>query len=79
MLYRLRADVAYPGTQEGRDALNDLIEEARRRIGTAIIINEGEANEERGYFEVEECLHTDFPPGPCTIIEKWEAGRGQVI
>lgn len=79
MLYRFRADIAYPGTEEGWDALNDLVEEVRRRIGGATVVNEGRNNEERGYFEVEECLHEDFPPGPCRIIEKWEVGRGQVI
>jgi len=79
MLYRFRADIAYPGDEAGWDALNDLVEEARRRIEAATVINEGEVNEERGYFEVEECLHLDDPQGPCTVIEKWEAGRGQVI
>ncbi len=75
MLKRFRADIAY----DDSDPLNDLVEEARRRIGAAIVINEGQDNEERGYFEVEDCGHNETPPTPCVVIERWEAGRGKVI
>ncbi len=75
MIKRFRADIAY----DDADPLNDLVEEARRRIGTAVVINEGQDNEERGYFEVEDCGHNDVPPTPCVVTERWEAGRGKVI
>ncbi len=75
MLKRFRADIAY----EDFDALNDLVEEARRRIMGATVINEGQPNEERGYFSVEDCAHNDTPPGPCVVTEKWVVGVGQVI
>lgn len=75
MLKRFRADIAF----ESSDPLNDLVEEARRRIGGGVVINEGGENEERGYFSVEDCGHNDTPPTPCVITEKWEVGRGKVI
>ena len=75
MLKRFRADISYDDT----DPLNDLVEEARRRIMGGVIINEGKPNEERGYFSVEDCGHNDTPPTPCIVTEKWEVGRGQVI
>lgn len=82
MLKRFRADIAYQVNEEGEAPdLYDLIEEARRRIGAAIVINEdGEDSiEERGYFLVEDCGHDEVPPVPCVVTEKWEAGRGKVI
>ncbi len=75
MIKRFRADIAY----DDADPLNDLVEEARRRIGSAIVINEGEENEERGFFDVEDCGHNETPPIPCIVTERWEAGRGKVI
>lgn len=75
MLKRFRADIIY----EDSDPLNDLVEEARRRIGSSIVINEGLPNEERSYFEVEDCGHNGTPPVPCVVTERWESGRGQVI
>ena len=80
MLIRFRADIVYePDSEEEAPELYDLIEEARRRIDAGIVINEGEDNEERGYFSVEECRHDEIPNAPCTVREKWETGRGQVI
>jgi hypothetical protein len=80
MLIRIRCDIAYePNSESEAPQLYDLIEEARRRIDAGVVINEGEINEERGYFEVQECLHMDMPPGPCVVKERWETGRGQVI
>jgi len=80
MLKRIRLDIAYEPDSEGEaPELYDLIEEARRRVDAGVVINEGEPNEERGFFEVQDCQHTDTPPGPCTIVERWETGRGQVI
>ena len=71
-MFRLRMDLAF----DNQDALNDLLEEAERRYTQAIIINEGHDNEERGYFEVEECHHDTGEP--CEKIARWEVGRGKV-
>ncbi len=77
MLRRFRADIIFSDI----DPLNDLVEEARRRIVDlgAVIINEGQTNEERGYFSVEDCGHAETPATPCVTTERWEVGRGQVI
>ena len=72
-MFRLRMDLAF----NDHDALNDLLEEAERRYLSAIVINEGEPNEERGFFEVEDCHHNTG--GPCEITDRWETGRGKVI
>ncbi len=80
MLIRFRADIVYePDGQGESPELYDLIEEARKRIDAGIVINEGEANEERGYFFVEECNHNETPTKPCVVREKWETGKGRVI
>ncbi len=75
MLKRFRADIIYSDP----DPLNDLVEEARRRIGSSVVINEGFSNEERSFFSVEDCGHDETPPVPCVETERWEAGNGQVI
>ncbi len=75
MLKRFRADIIYSDF----DPLNDLVEEARRRIGDSLIINEGLSNEECSYFSIEDCGHNETPPMPCVVTERWEAGNGQVI
>lgn len=80
MLIRIRCDIVYESDSEGEaPELYDLIEEARKRVDAGVVINEGQDNEERGYFSVEGCLHDETPSGPCVVIEKWETGRGQVI
>lgn len=75
MLKRFRADIIYSDF----DPLMDLVEEARRRIGGSIIINEGLPNEERSYFQVEDCGHDETTPIPCVVTERWETGNGQGI
>ncbi len=80
MLIRFRADIVYQPDSEGEaPELYDLIEEARKRVDAGVVINEGQDNEERGFFSVEECRHNETPTGPCTVIEKWETGTGKVI
>ena len=75
MLKRFKADIAF----DDADPMNDLVEEARRRIMDGVVINEGQDNEERGFFITEDCGHNDTPPTSCVVTEKWEVGRGQVI
>ena len=80
MLIRIRCDIVYqPDGEDEAPELYDLIEEARKRIDAGVVINEGDDNEERGYFSVEECRHNEIPNAPCTVRERWETGRGQVI
>ncbi len=70
---RIRMDLTF----ENEDPLNDLVEEAERRYMSALVINEGELNEERGFFSLEDCHHNTG--GPCVITDRWETGRGKVI
>lgn len=70
---RLRMDLTF----ENEDPLNDLVEEAVRRYMSALVINEGQDNEERGFFSLEDCHHDTGEP--CEITDRWEAGRGKVI
>ncbi len=80
MLIRIRCDIVYqPDDEDEAPDLYDLIEEARKRIDAGVVINEGEMNEERGYFVVEECNHNETPNQPCVVRERWETGRGRVI
>lgn len=84
LLKRFRADIVYaPDSQGECPELKDLIEEARKRVGAGIVINEGLDNEERGFFEIEDCLHDGDPffthVDSCIVIERWQTGRGQVI
>ncbi len=79
MLIRIRCDIVYKPDSEGEaPELYDLVEEARKRVDAGVVINEGEDNEERGYFIVEECNHGQ-PNQPCVVRERWETGHGQVI
>lgn len=45
----------------------------------AVVINEGEENEERGFIELGKCYHDETPTQPCEKIARWEVGRGKVI
>ena len=45
----------------------------------AVVVNEGQDNEERGFIQVEKCYHDELPRKPCEIVGRWEVGRGRVI
>lgn len=45
----------------------------------AVVINEGSANEERGYISAEQCYHDEIPPRDCVELARWEVGRGRVL
>lgn len=77
MKYRVRIDLAFPQAarqyaDQARDALLPLFQHA-------VVINEGQLNEERGIISVEKCYHDEEPTRPCEEIARWEAGRGRVI
>ena len=76
MINRITLDLAF----DDYDSLNDLLEEAERRISQAVIINEGKANEEIGFFEIRKCFHDDDTRNtPDEILARFEVGRGKVI
>ncbi len=74
MYKRIRMDLAFNDS----DPRGDIIEEALRRLTDAVVINEGDVAEERGYIELEDCNH-NAPSEPCVITDRWEVGRGKVI
>lgn len=64
MFYRIRIDLAFTDY----DPLNDLIEEAMRRIADAVTINPGTHFEEKGYMIVEQCFHDEHPSKDCQVL-----------
>ena len=55
--------------QQAKDQLLPLYQ-------NAIVINEGQENEERGFIELQHCLHDIGEP--CVKLARWEVGRGRV-
>ena len=43
----------------------------------AVVINEGQGNEERGFIEIQRCGHEIGEP--CEKIARYEVGRGRVF
>ncbi len=78
MKYRLRLDLTFPTSATVAD-----LQQAKTLLApffqNAIVVNEGQDNEERGFIELQECHHDESPPVSCNILELWEVGRGQVI
>ena len=77
MKYKLSLTLHYP------EAARNYEEEVRQALvplfQNAVVINEGEDNEERGFIQVEECHHDEAPPQPCVVAGRWEVDRGKVI
>ena len=76
MIYRIKMNLAFPSTA----TLSDL-QKVRGLLApvfrNSVVINEGLANEERGFILLEECYHDES--APCIILERWETGRGRVF
>lgn len=66
MIYRIRIDLAFinPGVYEG------LKGHALGILDKAIVINQGEPDEERGYIQIEQCHHDEDPNLPCELLEE---------
>ena len=64
MFYRIHIDLAFRDI----DPLNDLKEEALRKIPFAFTICPGTPNQERGFIKVEQCYHDEASPIPCVLI-----------
>lgn len=73
--FRIRMDIALPPEAENfkdqiRDALAPFLQ-------FAVVINEGEDNEERGYIDIERCGHRIEQA--CEKVARWEVGRGKLF
>ncbi len=76
---RIRVDLVLPPEireqhPERLIELRDLLLEA---LAVALVINEGQGNEERGFIDHERCGHRIGEP--CEKVARWEVGRGQVL
>lgn len=58
--------------EQARDLLLPLFQRA-------VVINEGQDNEERGFIQVEKCYHDEVPVKPCEVVARWEVGKGRVL
>ena len=74
MFKRIRIDLAF----ETESPRADIVDKVLDLIGDAVVIEEGEPNEERGYLELEDCNH-NAPNEPCVVTDRYEVGRGKVI
>lgn len=73
--FRIRMDLCLPPeaanyADQIRDALTPF-------LTNAVVINEGQDNEERGYIDVERCGHS-LGLG-YEKVARWEVGKGKVI
>ncbi len=69
MKYRVRLDLSYDGQADAQLLMNY----ARGKASTAISINEGEANEEIAFCELEICRHDEGLP--CERLERVEVRK----
>ncbi len=74
MYKRIRLNLAF----NDEDPRDDIVEEVLRHLGDAVVIEEGQVNEERGYILLEDCYHNS-PNEPCIKTDRWEVGKGKVI
>ena len=73
--YRLRVDLTFPPeVKQYADELRDIL---IKLYTHAIVINEEQLNEERGFIDIERDGHRLGLS--CDIIARWEVGKGRVI
>jgi len=67
MFYRVSLQLAFV------DAANPtkVKDAARLLLSTAVIINKGAINEEKGFILLEKCYHDEDPTKPCEQIGIW--------
>lgn len=73
--FRLIIDLTFPPALKGSaDQLRELLLQLYLQ---AVVINEGLANEERGFIDLQRCGHRLGLS--CETIGRWEVGKGRVI
>ncbi len=75
---RIRVDLPLPPEirQQHPEKLAELRDLLLQALAVAVVINEGQDNEERGFIEIERCGHRIGES--CEKIARWEVGRGKV-
>lgn len=76
MLIRIRIDLAF--TTENQGIALGIQNHIVNLMAKAVVVNEGEVNEERGYISAEQCYHDETPPRDCVELARWEVRRGKV-
>ena len=66
MKYRVRIDLSFANEADGRS----LMDYAQNMSGKAVSINEGEADEEISFCDLEICRHDEGQP--CTKLDRVE-------
>lgn len=76
---RIRVDITLPPEirRDYPEKLAELRALLLQALDVAVIINEGQDNEERGFIDVERCGHRIGEP--CERLTRWEVGKGQVF
>ncbi len=69
MMYRVRVDLSFDGEVDARA----VMDYARDLAGRAVSINEGQANEEVSFCDLELCGHDEGLP--CTRLERLEVRK----
>lgn len=67
MFYRVRIDMAFPDTTNP----GKMRDYGKKLLNQAVIINQGQINEERGFVMVEKCYHDEDPAKPCDVLGTW--------
>ena len=69
MQYRVRLDLSFDNEADAKLLMNY----AKKKVGTAISINEGEDNEEISFCDLEICRHDEGLP--CERLERVEVRK----
>ena len=69
MKYRVRVDLSFNSEADGQLVMNY----AKTLVGKAVSINEGEANEEISFCDLELCGHDEGLP--CTRLDRVEVRK----
>ena len=69
MKYRVRVDLSFDSEADARS----LLDYTKTLTGKAVSINEGEANEEISFCELELCRHDEGLP--CTRLDRLEVRK----
>lgn len=68
MFYALRVSLAFKTKvvpEEASKAIKYLLD-------NAVVINQGQDNEERGFIQLEKCYHDISPTIPCKRLKRWD-------
>jgi len=77
MKYRVRLDLPFDPSAEGKADAQSLMDYAKSLSGNAVSINEGEVNEEIAFCDLEICRHDEGLP--CEKLERVEIRKSKIL